>query len=65
MKEMRVILASKSPRRREFLEKLGIDFEIIPAENPEDMKAFRNINKLSKRYSNGFSVNESINRNRE
>lgn len=24
-----------------------------------------NINKLSKRYSNGFSVNESINRNRE
>lgn len=48
MKEMKIILASKSPRRREFLEKLGIDFDIIPAVNPEDMKAFRNIKKLSK-----------------
>lgn len=48
MEKMRIILASKSPRRREFLERLGIDFEIIPAENPEDMTAFKNIKKLSK-----------------
>lgn len=35
---------------------LNVDLEDVFEEN---------INKLSKRYSNGFSVNESINRNRE
>lgn len=48
MKDIQIILASKSPRRKEFLEKLGIDFKIIPAENPEDMTKYKNIKKLSK-----------------
>ncbi len=48
MEKMRVILASKSPRRREFLEKLGIEFEVMPAQNPEDMSVFKNIKRLSK-----------------
>lgn len=48
MENIKIILASKSPRRREFLEKLGVNFEIIPAESPEDMSAFKNIKKLSK-----------------
>ena len=32
---MRLILASKSPRRIELLKKLGQDFEIIPSQSPE------------------------------
>ncbi len=48
MENIRIILASKSPRRREFLERLGLKFEIIPAENPEDMSEYKNIKKLSK-----------------
>ena len=33
---MRIILASKSPRRKEILENLGIDFEIIVADADEN-----------------------------
>ena len=33
---MRIILASKSPRRKEILENLGVDFEIIVADADED-----------------------------
>ena len=33
---MSIILASASPRRRELLEMLGLDFEIIPAKNELD-----------------------------
>ena len=32
---MRVILASASPRRRELLEQVGLEFEVIPAEGEE------------------------------
>ena len=32
---MRLILASKSPRRIELLKKLGKEFEIIPSQAPE------------------------------
>ena len=32
---MRLILASKSPRRREILTMLGIPFEIVSADAPE------------------------------
>ena len=32
---MRLVLASKSPRRIELLKKLGMQFEIIPSQNPE------------------------------
>jgi septum formation protein len=33
----KIILASKSPRRREILEMIGVDFEVIPSEYIEDM----------------------------
>ncbi len=32
---MRIILASKSPRRKELLKELGVDFDIVPAERDE------------------------------
>ena len=32
---MRLILASKSPRRREILENLGLEFEIVTADTDE------------------------------
>ena len=28
---MRIILASESPRRRDILKRLGLDFEVIPS----------------------------------
>lgn len=34
---MKLILASKSPRRRELLSKLGVEFEIIPALSDEEV----------------------------
>jgi len=35
----RLILASKSPRRKEILEKLGLEFEIIPSGYKENLQA--------------------------
>ncbi len=32
---MKIILASKSPRRKQILSEIGVDFEIIPAVSPE------------------------------
>ena len=32
---MRLVLASASPRRRELLERLGVDFDVVPAEVDE------------------------------
>lgn len=32
---MKVILASKSPRRKQILSEMGVDFEIVPAVSPE------------------------------
>lgn len=36
---MRIVLASKSPRRRELLSKLVEDFEVIPCDDPEESPA--------------------------
>lgn len=36
MEEIKIILGSASPRRKELLEKLGIDFEVITADVDED-----------------------------
>ena len=33
---MKFILASSSPRRRELLSSIGLDFEIIPSHVPEE-----------------------------
>ncbi len=42
---MKIILASKSPRRIELLKKEGIDFEIIPS-NIEETSQFKNPSKI-------------------
>lgn len=44
---MRIILASSSPRRKELLSLMGLDFEIIKPENDEDMKQKVKFTKLS------------------
>ena len=36
--EKRIILASNSPRRRELLERIGIDFDVIADSTPEPVK---------------------------
>ncbi len=36
----RIILASNSPRRRELLENIGLNFEVIPDDTPEPMDGF-------------------------
>ena len=39
MNKTRIILASQSPRRKELLEKVGIEFEIIPSQVEENVQA--------------------------
>lgn len=48
MSEMKIYLASGSPRRREFLENIGLDFEVIPSNVEEDMSQKISITKLAK-----------------
>lgn len=38
-KEMKIILASGSPRRKELLAQIGIDFEVMVSDAPENSKA--------------------------
>lgn len=38
---MKIVLASNSPRRRELLSKIGLDFEVIPSNMEEDTKEER------------------------
>ena len=47
---MKIILASKSPRRKEILENLGVEFEIIVSEANEDSEE-RNPSRLVKELS--------------
>lgn len=44
----RLILASKSPRRKEILEKLGLDFEIVSSDYEEDFQAKKDPIELAK-----------------
>ncbi|MBT5016494.1 septum formation inhibitor Maf [Candidatus Peregrinibacteria bacterium] len=44
----RLILASKSPRRKEILEKLGLEFEIIPSGYKENLQAKKDPVELAK-----------------
>lgn len=48
---MRIILASSSPRRKELLSLMGVDFETIVAIKDEDMAQKMSITKLSKSLS--------------
>lgn len=44
---MKIILASQSPRRKELLSLMGLDFEIMPSNAEEDMKQKMSYEKLS------------------
>ena len=44
---MKIILASQSPRRRELLSLMGVDFEVMPSDTEEDMKQKCSVAKLS------------------
>lgn len=47
MEQMKIILASKSPRRSELLGLMGLNFEIIPSDAEEDNNQKMKLNKLS------------------
>lgn len=44
---MKIILASKSPRRKELLSLMGLNYEIMPSEKEEDMTQHLTLSKLS------------------
>ncbi|MBO5884265.1 MAG: septum formation protein Maf [Clostridia bacterium] len=44
---MKIILASSSPRRKELLSLMGLEFEVVKPENDEDMKQKIKFTKLS------------------
>ena len=44
---MKIILASKSPRRQELLSLMGLKFEVMPSLKEEDMTQHLKLNKLS------------------
>ena len=48
MSNRKIILASKSPRRKELLDQIGLRFEIMESEYREDMKAKDNPYELAK-----------------
>ena len=47
MEQMKIILASKSPRRSELLELMGLKFEIVPSDAEEDNTQKIKLTKLS------------------
>lgn len=49
---MKIILASKSPRRIELLSNLGLQFEILPSTKEEDMSKKMCLGKLSENLAN-------------
>ena len=48
---MKIILASSSPRRKELLELMGVEFEIMKPVNDEDMTQKMKVTKLSEELS--------------
>ena len=51
LKKYQVILASKSPRRQELLRGMGVDFEIMTKETPEDFPADLSLDEVPKYLS--------------
>ena len=51
MKNLKIILASKSPRRSELLGLMGLDFEVIPSDAEEDNNQKIKLTKLSESLS--------------
>lgn len=54
-----IILASQSPRRRELLENIGLKFEIMVDNSPEDMSGILTISELVKKLSAKKAANVS------
>lgn len=48
MKNVKIILASQSPRRKELLSLMGVDFECLPSKKEEDMTQKVSITTMSK-----------------
>lgn len=48
---MKIFLASQSPRRKELLELMGLNFECIPSEKDEDMSDTEDLEHLSERLA--------------
>lgn len=48
---MKIYLASKSPRRRELLQQMGVDFAILPLDIPEEIKENEPAEIYSKRIT--------------
>ncbi len=44
---MKIILASQSPRRKELLSLMGVEYEVMPSKKDEDMTKHLKLNKLS------------------
>ena len=51
LKKYQIILASKSPRRQELLRGMGVDFEILTKETPEDYPADLPLDEVPKYLS--------------
>ena len=45
---MKIILASQSPRRKELLTLMGLEYEVMPSKKDEDMTKHLKLSKLSK-----------------
>ncbi len=56
MKKRRIILASSSPRRKELLDQIGLDFEIMPSMYEEDMSMKMSNAKLSEVLAYGKAM---------
>lgn len=61
MKKTRIILASTSPRRKELLLQLGIDFEIVPSAYVEDMSVKMDNARLAQHLAYG-KAHDVVNR---
>ena len=48
---MKIYLASKSPRRKELLELMGLVFECMPSDKPEDISKEESLEVLSERLA--------------
>lgn len=60
-KKKRIILASTSPRRKDLLEQIGLNFEIVPSMYEEDMDLRMNHAKLSEYLAYGKAQNVAEN----
>jgi septum formation protein len=60
--KQKIILASTSPRRKELLKQIGLDFEIMPSKYEEDMTLKMSSTKLARTlaYGKAFEVAKKL-----